>query len=121
MIPFGPNFSTYSCKKIACTTRYESLFFSLICLINSGYALVNQSSFMKKSMTFITSCTNNYFASFSSYLKYWMIQKIVEKYCNYVRKFMWQLCGWGGVDICMTFHKRAFDFQNFENWATMNR
>jgi hypothetical protein len=27
-------------KKIVCTTRYESLLFSLICLINSGYALV---------------------------------------------------------------------------------
>jgi hypothetical protein len=35
---------------------------------------------------------------------------IVDKYGNYVRKFMWQLCGWGRVDICMTFHKRAFDF-----------
>jgi hypothetical protein len=29
-------------KKRVCTTRYESLFFSLICLINSDYALVNQ-------------------------------------------------------------------------------
>jgi hypothetical protein len=29
---------------------------------------------------------------------------------NYVRKFMWQLCGWGRVDIYVTFHKRAFDF-----------
>jgi hypothetical protein len=27
-------------KKIVFTTRYESLLFSLICLINSGYALV---------------------------------------------------------------------------------
>jgi hypothetical protein len=35
---------------------------------------------------------------------------IVDKYVNYERKFMWQLCGWGRVDICMTFHKRAFDF-----------
>jgi hypothetical protein len=35
---------------------------------------------------------------------------IVDKYGNYVRKFMWQLCGWGRVDICMTFHKRAFVF-----------
>jgi hypothetical protein len=36
---------------------------------------------------------------------------IVDKYGNYVGKFMWQLCdGWGRVDICMTFHKRAFDF-----------
>jgi hypothetical protein len=35
---------------------------------------------------------------------------IVDKYANYVRKFMWQLCGWGRVDISMTFHKRAFDF-----------
>jgi hypothetical protein len=23
---------------------------------------------------------------------------------------MWQLCGWGRADICMTFHMRAFDF-----------
>jgi hypothetical protein len=35
---------------------------------------------------------------------------IVDKYGNYVRKFMWRLCGWGIVDICMTFHRRAFDF-----------
>jgi hypothetical protein len=34
---------------------------------------------------------------------------IMDKYGSYVRKFMWQLCGWGGVDICMTFHMRAFD------------
>jgi hypothetical protein len=27
-------------QKIVCTTRYESLFFLLICLINSGYTLV---------------------------------------------------------------------------------
>jgi hypothetical protein len=26
---------------------------------------------------------------------------IVDKYGNYVRKFMWQLCGWGRVDICI--------------------
>jgi hypothetical protein len=53
---------------------------------------------------------------------------IVAKYGNYVRKFMWQLCGWGRVDICMTFHKRAFDFfytiahlfDSFQNYATMN-
>jgi hypothetical protein len=32
---------------------------------------------------------------------------IVDKYGNYVRIFMCQLCR---VDICMTFHKRAFDF-----------
>jgi hypothetical protein len=33
--------------------------FSIICLINSGYALVNQTvnEKMKKKMTFITSCT----------------------------------------------------------------
>jgi hypothetical protein len=35
---------------------------------------------------------------------------IVDKYGNYVQKFMWQLCGWGRVDICMTFHKRALNF-----------
>jgi hypothetical protein len=35
---------------------------------------------------------------------------IVAEYGNYVRKFMWQLCGWSRVSICMTFHKRAFDF-----------
>jgi hypothetical protein len=23
---------------------------------------------------------------------------------------MWQLCEWDKVDICMTFHKRAFNF-----------
>jgi hypothetical protein len=33
----------------------------------------------------------------------------VNKYCNYVRTFIWQLCEWDRVDICMTFHKRAFD------------
>jgi hypothetical protein len=45
--------------------------------------------------------------------KYWVIQNdkmIVEKYGNYVRTFMWQLCGWDRVDICMTYNKRAFDF-----------
>jgi hypothetical protein len=26
---------------------------------------------------------------------------IVDKYGNYVRKFMWQLCGWGRRDICI--------------------
>jgi hypothetical protein len=25
---------------------------------------------------------------------------------------MWQLCEWDTVDICMTFHKRGFDFFN---------
>jgi hypothetical protein len=35
---------------------------------------------------------------------------IVGKYGDYVRKFMWQLCRWGRVDNCMTFHKRAFNF-----------
>jgi hypothetical protein len=35
---------------------------------------------------------------------------IVDKYGNYVRKFMEQLCRWGIVIICMTFHMRAFDF-----------
>jgi hypothetical protein len=35
---------------------------------------------------------------------------IVDKYGNYVRKFIWQLCGWGRVNIRMTFHNRAFDF-----------
>jgi hypothetical protein len=34
---------------------------------------------------------------------------IVDKYGNYVRKCMWQLCEWGRDDICMTFHKRACD------------
>jgi hypothetical protein len=53
---------------------------------------------------------------------------IVDKYGNYVRKFIWQLCGWGRVDICMIFHVRAFDsfytiaylLDNFQNCATMN-
>jgi hypothetical protein len=35
---------------------------------------------------------------------------IVDKYGNHVRTFMWQPCGWGRVDNCMTFHMRAFDF-----------
>jgi hypothetical protein len=41
---------------------------------------------------------------------------------------MWQLCGWGRVDICVIFHTRAFDFfytiahlfDKFQNCATMN-
>jgi hypothetical protein len=32
---------------------------------------------------------------------------IVAKYGNYVRKFMWQLCEWGRVDISLTVHSRA--------------
>jgi hypothetical protein len=35
---------------------------------------------------------------------------IVDKYGNYVRKFICQLWEWGRVDICMKFHMRAFDF-----------
>jgi hypothetical protein len=35
---------------------------------------------------------------------------IVDKHGNYVRQFMWQMFEHGTVDICMTFHKRAFDF-----------
>jgi hypothetical protein len=35
---------------------------------------------------------------------------IVDKHGNYVRQFMWQMFEYGTVDICMTFHKRAFDF-----------
>jgi hypothetical protein len=35
---------------------------------------------------------------------------IVDKYGNYVREYMWQLCEFGRVDICMTFYKGAFDF-----------
>jgi hypothetical protein len=58
-------------KKIVSTTRYESLFFSLICLINSGYTLVNQST-NEKSMTFITSCTNNY----SRWIRFFKFQTI---------------------------------------------
>jgi hypothetical protein len=32
---------------------------------------------------------------------------IVNKYGNYVGKFMWQLCRWGRVDICTIFHMHA--------------
>jgi hypothetical protein len=32
---------------------------------------------------------------------------IVAKYGNYVRKCMWQLCGYGRVDISLTVHSRA--------------
>jgi hypothetical protein len=35
---------------------------------------------------------------------------IVDKYGTYVGTSMWQLCGRGRVDICMTFHMDAFDF-----------
>jgi hypothetical protein len=35
---------------------------------------------------------------------------IVDKYGNYVRKFMWQLSGWSRVEFCITFHVRALDF-----------
>jgi hypothetical protein len=42
-------------QKIVCTTCYESLFFSFICLI-----IINL-QIREKSMTFIISCTNNYF------------------------------------------------------------
>jgi hypothetical protein len=31
----------------------------------------------------------------------------VDKSGNYVRKFMWQLCGWDRVDISLTVHSRA--------------
>jgi hypothetical protein len=31
---------------------------------------------------------------------------------SYVRGFVWQLCERDRVNICMTFHKRAFDFFN---------
>jgi hypothetical protein len=30
-----------------------------------------------------------------------------------VRKFMCQLCGWGRVDICMTFHTRTMAAKKF--------
>jgi hypothetical protein len=32
---------------------------------------------------------------------------IVDKYGNYVRKCMWQLCGLDRVDISLTVHSRA--------------
>jgi hypothetical protein len=35
---------------------------------------------------------------------YWVI---VDKYGNYVRKFMWQLCAWGRVEIFLIVHNRA--------------
>jgi hypothetical protein len=55
-------------KKIMCTTRYESLFFSFICLINL--------QIREKSMTFINSCTNNYFATST------MICNIIFRFCD---------------------------------------
>jgi hypothetical protein len=33
---------------------------------------------------------------------------IVDKCANYVRGFVWQLCGWDRVDLFLTFHSRAF-------------
>jgi hypothetical protein len=35
---------------------------------------------------------------------------VVDKYGNHVRKCMWEVRGWGRVDICMTFHMRAIDY-----------
>jgi hypothetical protein len=32
---------------------------------------------------------------------------IGNKYGNYVRKFIWQLCGYDRVDISLTVHSRA--------------
>jgi hypothetical protein len=32
---------------------------------------------------------------------------IVAKYGNYVRKFMWQMCGVDRADIFLTVHSRA--------------
>jgi hypothetical protein len=46
------------------------------------------------------------------YISIGSFKMIVAQYGNYVRKFMWQMCEWGRVDICMTFHKRVFDFFN---------
>jgi hypothetical protein len=43
-IRFADNNIVKSTSIVIRTTSYESLFFSLICLINSGYALVNQSA-----------------------------------------------------------------------------
>jgi hypothetical protein len=44
-------------------------FFSIICLINLGYAVVINLQIREKSMTFITSCTNNYYVHYSKYLQ----------------------------------------------------
>jgi hypothetical protein len=38
---------------------------------------------------------------------------VIQNDCGYLSMAttkMWQLCGRGTVDICMTFHERAFDF-----------
>jgi hypothetical protein len=47
---------------------------------------------------------------------------IVDKYGNYVRKFMWQLCGWGRVDIHNHFESPNIIalLDNFQNCALMN-
>jgi hypothetical protein len=71
-------------------------------------------------------CTTNWHSCFSDvkYNRYLFIPfycihiywVVVDKCDNCVRGFMWRLCGWGRVDICMTFHW----LDNFQNCATMN-
>jgi hypothetical protein len=43
---------------------------------------------------------------------------IVDKYGNYVTKIYVAIVWWGRVDICVTFHLRAFDF--FLYWLIQN-
>jgi hypothetical protein len=39
------------------------------------------------------------YKTYDNIIMYWLIQNDVAKYGNYVRKFMWQLCEWGTVNI----------------------
>jgi predicted permease len=55
--PF-PNFQRYAKKKHV--QHVMKVFFSLICLINSGYVLVNRTANSWKKVWLIISCTNNY-------------------------------------------------------------
>jgi hypothetical protein len=53
---------------------------------------------------------NSTYCVFKNAQNYWVIKNDCGYYGNYVRQFMWQMFEYGTVDICMTFHKRAFDF-----------
>jgi hypothetical protein len=46
---------------------------------------------------------------------------IVNKYGNYVRKFIWQLCGYDRVDISLTVHSRAIKIVINVQWHKKNQ
>jgi hypothetical protein len=46
---------------------------------------------------------------------------IGNKYGNYVRKFIWQLCGYDRVDISLTVHSRAIKILINVQWYKKNQ